>query len=167
MAKRPSTYLDFELYTSKKEALEEFGISKKKTKKVTTTVSFLVCPLCGLHKRMGRTGMHFIIKMKRYGKRAKEVAEKLVETKEIVGSRAREYNPHKEDSFSLVDLKEAPFVSIREARGRGKGMPEIAIIRISDIPNLPAADRKILIPLLLQARDKCQEIIKEVEAVIP
>jgi len=145
--KKVSTFLDFELKTTKKEVLDEFGISKKKARKITA-VPFVLCPLCALSRPLRRTGAYHRVIAKGKGKR---------------GERAKEYNPELKTTFDKFDLENAPFISIRKPMGRGKGIPEIAIIRFQDIPKLPEADKEIILPLIKQIQEKCMEVLNYID----
>lgn len=162
MSKKLSTYLDFELKTSKEEVLDEFGISKKKARKITA-VPFIVCPLCGFSRKYRRTGKYAMVMSKKLTPQQRKRWEKKFEAGELSKTRAQIYNPDRKDRFDIVDTDKAPFLSIRMPSGRGKGISEVAIIKLTDVARLPESDKKVLMPLIYQIRSKCKEIIEKTD----
>jgi len=163
--KKISTFLDFELKTTKPEVLEEFGISKRKAKRIRA-VPYVVCPMCGTHEPLRKTGTYSRKIRKRMSRREAEKHEKDWKAGRLVKSRAKIYNPHKEVAFNVMNVEEEPFVSIRVSTGRGKGFVEKAIITFKDIQNLPEEDKEILLPLVEQIRYQCERILKVTEGLI-
>lgn len=144
--KQISKFLEFEIYDETEPTKEDFGISEKPAKKVGKKLAFVVCPLCSLSRKLNKTGAYYTGKRKRKKGTASEYRSLL-------------YNPQKETAFNLYDLENSPFISLRVASGKGYGLPEVEIIKLKDIANLPKKDQKVLFELLEQIKEQCSKII--------
>ena len=95
-------------------------------------VHFTVCPLCGLNRKLDKTGMFAEIRK--------------VKTP-ISKGRAR---------YDKVDLKNIPFIDIREGLGgRGRGFPRIKGITLKEAQQDPLYE-----DLIKQIISSCQKILK-------
>ncbi|HDK42282.1 MAG TPA: hypothetical protein ENG87_02800 [Candidatus Pacearchaeota archaeon] len=159
-----STFLDFDLRPDKKDS-EGFGISRKVAKEIKL-VPYVVCPLCGLNRPLHKTGNYYIMRKKAKAKNIDEFKQKLEEGKYIKSSRSKRYNPNKETRFNLYDLKNGPFISLRQALGRGHGIKEVEIIKLSNIKNMTnTSDRKLLIDIIKEIRVQCKKILDFTEDI--
>jgi len=136
--------------TSEEEIpLEEIERKKK--------ILFVVCPLCGLHRKIDKTGECLIQKAKKEGIRIEDWAIKRGMF--IKSERSKYYNPFKKVGFNY-NFKEEPFISIRIAVGKKKGFPEIGAIRLTDIPNLPEKYKKTFMEFVKEIEKQCEELLK-------
>lgn len=164
MSEKPiSTYLDFD--TSDKPD-KSFGISEKVAKKVGKKIAFVVCPCCGMSRKLNKTGGYYIQQSKtRKPKLISDLEEKLRTGELIKSPRSRTYNPEKNTGFNTYSFNE-PFISIRESGGRGTGFREVEIIKMSDIPKLPKKDQKMLLDLVNEIREQCNKILDYTDKLI-
>jgi len=112
------------------------------------TIPFVVCPLCGLHRKMHKTGRDAL--------RRKKIGE--------IKSRAAVYNPGKDTRFDVVNLEKEPFLSIRVASGRSAGLKEIDMLTLEEAINSEYRHEVIL--LLKQMRKKAKELLTVIDKLI-
>lgn len=166
MSDKPiSTYLDFDT-TDKPD--KDFGISEKVAKKMGKKIAFVVCPLCGLSRKLTKTGGYYIRQSKiRKPKLIKDLEEELKRGEKIKSLRSKIYNPQKDTRFNIYSFDE-PFISIRQSNGRGTGFKEIKdeIIKMSDIPKEKKKDREKLLVLVKEIREQCQKILDYTDKLV-
>lgn len=175
--KKLSSYIEFETVEESKE--EGFGISKYDVRRTKTgkKIAFCVCLLCGMHKKLNKTGANYILKLKAADRKDKELKYKLEEGLEIPArSKSKKYNPYKHTAYNLINIEEEPFISIR-VRGNGKGgfyeLPisetgrvEEGSIRLSDIPKQSKKDREMLLEIVDEIREQCKRILDYTDKLI-
>ena len=98
---------------------------------MATLIKTVKCPLCGWHHSIEHKG------------------SKRLQRGEIADL------PKGKFHFNKFDPKEEKFISIRECQGRGRGLPEINTIKLSEAMN--DEEYKELITSL---RDQCYSILK-------
>lgn len=164
--KRESIFLDFEFEEEKVPTEEGFGASRKVAKKIHR-IAYLHCPVCGMNRKLNKTGGYYIWKQKQKGGKFDEakIKDSLEEGKKIKSSRSKKYNPNKITAFNLYDLKNGPFISLREAQGRKRGIREVEIIKLSDIKKMPERDQIVLRELVSELREQCQKILEFTEDI--
>ncbi len=111
-------------------------------------VVYVVCPLCGLHRKLHKNG--------RYALWRKKMG--------AIRSRALVYNPGKDTRFDIVNYETEPFLSIRATAGKGTGMKEIDFLTMREAVN--SEYRHEVIELLKQTRKKAQELILFIDELI-
>jgi hypothetical protein len=165
-----STFLDFETIddtTPSREEMgvDELGVSYTRARKFKgKLLKYLVCPLCGMHRKMFKNGMSFVRKSKARGWGREAVIKDLQEGRLIKSERSSYYNPSKETGFSSMDLKVMPFISLRRSDGRQSGFSEIEIITFDSIIGISDdTDREVLMGVVKELRDKCKEILEYTE----
>lgn len=175
--KELSSYLEFETIDESKE--EGFGISKYDVRGTKTgkKIAFCVCPFCGLHRKLNKTGAHYILKLKAADKKDKELKYRLEEGLEIPArSKSRKYNPYKHTAYNLINIEEEPFISIR-VRGEGRGgfyeLPisetgrvEDGSIRLLDIPKQSKKDREMLLEIVDEIREQCKRFLDFTDKIL-
>lgn len=175
MSKDISKFIDFDTkFLGSTKKTDEFGISNKPAKKLSVH-SYIVCPLCAMNRPLHRTGSWARSRAKKLlkGKTATKAHtewQRKFKTKENMSERRRKYNPEAQTRFDLVDVKTAPFISIREARGKGgrgtgAGFQEVAIVTLKNIANLPDEDLKQIMPLISQLKKQCENILEEISGI--
>ena len=174
--KELSNYLEFETEDESKE--EGFGVSKFEVRGTKTgkKIAFVICPLCCNHKKLNKTGAHYIMKLKAADRKDKELKYRLEEGLEIPArSRSRKYNPYKHTAYNLMNIEEEPFISIR-VRGNGRGgfyeLPisetgkiEDGSIRLLDIPKQSKKDREVLLEIVNEIREQCKRILNYTDKI--
>ena len=112
-------------------------------------VPFVVCPLCGLHRKLEKNGRWAIIK--------KKMGE--------IRSRAIKYNPEKETRFDIVDIKKEPFISIRLRSYDRGGLPEIEALTMEEALKHPEYRDKAK-ELLSQIKEQIEKLLPEIERLL-
>ena len=115
-----------------------------------TLIPFVVCPLCGLSRKVGKNG--------RYA---------LIRKKQGIESRAIKYNPEKETRFDTVNFFEEPFISFRvRTAGRG-GLPEAFGLTIEEaLKNDNEEIREMARDLLTQIKFQAEELLNHINKLI-
>jgi len=98
---------------------------------MATIIKTVKCPLCGWHWTLESKGSKRL-------QRGEDAAF-----------------PKGKFNFNKFDPKEEKFISLREAQGRGKGLPEINMIKLADAMNDPEYNE-----LVSSLRDQCYAILK-------
>jgi hypothetical protein len=168
--KKLSTFLDFDVNKNsisenifeKNKETGEYGITSEKVTSISK-LAFIVCPLCGNHHKLNKTGGAARKSMKRRTAAERVELKEQIENKLLVRSRAKLYNPAKELKFDRVDLHTEPFISIRQASGRGRGLPEVGIIPFSELDKLDEENKVVMREYVKQIYFKCKEILEEIE----
>lgn len=112
-------------------------------------IPFVVCPLCGLHRKLKKNGRWAIIR--------KKMGD--------IRSRALKYNPEKETRFDIVNIQDEPFISIRlRALGRG-GLPEVRALTLKEAIEDPEY-REDTIELLRQIKSKIEELLPQIDRIL-
>ena len=124
---------------SSTEALEEqYGLTV-----------FVVCPLCGIHRKLHKNGLYAIRR-----KKARQIE-----------SRARIYNPDKETRFDVVNIEDEPFFSIRLSTGRAEGLVEVFGVPLKDALKYPAL-REETIRLLREMKKQLDNLSSKVDELL-
>jgi len=142
-------------------AEEEIPLEEIERKK---KILYVVCPLCGMHRKIDKTGNYLIQKAKKEGTR---VWDWEIKTGGYIKSeRSKYYNPFKKVAFNY-NFKEEPFISIRISLGKKGGFPEIRGIRFIDIPKLPdwIKYKKIFIEYIKEIKEQCEELLKFLKSI--
>ncbi len=112
-------------------------------------IPYIVCPLCGLHRKLFKNGRYAIIRKKALK----------------ANSRSVKYNPEKETRFDIVNIKDEPFISIRERlNGRG-GLYEIRTLTIKEALEDPEYS-DIARELLSQIKEQIERIKQEIDTLL-
>jgi len=98
---------------------------------MATIIKTVVCPLCGWHHPIEHKGSMRL-------QRGEDATL-----------------PKGKFSFNRFDPKEKTFISIRECQGRGKGLPEINTIKLSEAMKDPEYEE-----LIASLKDQCYSILK-------
>jgi len=142
-------------------AEEEIPLEEIERKK---KILYVVCPLCGMHRKIDKTGDYFVQRAKKENLRVWNW--ELKEGEYIKSERSKYYNPFKKVVFNY-NFKEEPFISIRISLGKKGGFPEIRSIRLIDIPKL--SDRikykKIFIEYIKEVKEQCEELLKFLKSI--
>ena len=142
-------------------AEEEIPLEEIERKK---KILYVVCPLCGMHRKIDKTGDYFVQRAKKENLRVWNW--ELKEGEYIKSERSKYYNPFKKVVFNY-NFKEEPFISIRISLGKKGGFPEIRGIRLIDIPKL--SDRikykKIFIEYIKEVKEQCEELLKFIKSI--
>ena len=142
-------------------AEEEIPLEEIERKK---KILYVVCPLCGMHRKIDKTGNYLIRKAKKEGTR---VWDWEIKTGGYIKSeRSKYYNPFKKVAFNY-NFKEEPFISIRISLGKKGGFPEIKGIRLIDIPKLSdkVEYKKTFIRYVKEIERQCKELLKFLKSV--
>ena len=142
-------------------AEEEIPLEEIERKK---KILYVVCPLCGMHRKIDKTGSYFIQKVKKEGIRVEDW--KMKTGRYIKSERSKYYNPFKKVVFNY-NFKEEPFISIRISLGRRGGLPEIRGIRLVDIPKLSdrIKHKKIFTEYIKEVEEQCKELLKFLKSI--
>lgn len=98
---------------------------------MATIVKTVKCPLCGWHWTLESKG-----------------------SKRLQRGESADL-PKGKFTFEKFDPKEEKLISIRECQGRGRGLPEINIVKLSDAMNDPEYKE-----LIASLRNQCYSILK-------
>jgi len=98
---------------------------------MATIIKTVKCPLCGWHWTLESKG-----------------------SKRLQRNEPADF-PKGKFHFDKFDPKEATFISLREAQGRGRGLPEINTIKLSNAMNDPEYKE-----LIASLRNQCYAILK-------
>lgn len=162
--KKISTFFDFTIKDDKPR--KQRSDKQEKGAPTWSKHAYVVCPLCALNRPLKRTGTWARNRAKSLTGIARKAWTEKFNTKALLSERRRKYNPNIETRFDLYNINEAPFISIREARGRGAGFVEVDMIKFEDIKNASCSDKELLMPLVLQMRDQCFKILKATDDLV-
>jgi len=161
------------------DSQEEFGVSREDTRRLQKGLklkAFVICPLCGFHRPVHKTGTYFLRELKRRaGKKgmSRETTERILTTAimdlrtgRFVSSRARIYNPTKETSFNKVNIDREPFIVLKKSLGRGGGFEEVYGIRLDDLhKELSKDDLKIVGSMIDEIEEQCKYVLNKIKTI--
>ena len=109
-------------------------------------IPFVVCPLCGNHKKVEKNGIYALQRLKSKGKVRVPKGEKQTEAR-----------------FDIIDFKNNKFFSFRIARGR-QGLPEVYNLTLKEaITHENPEIRAKAIELAKQIKKQSHELVNYLE----
>jgi hypothetical protein len=159
--------------------VEDFGVSREETRRLQRSVklkAYVICPLCGLHRPVHKTGTFFLRELKRKaGKKglSAETTERVITSAvmelrsgRFVSSRARIYNPEKETAFNKVNVEKEPFIVLKASRGKGGGFEEVYGIRIDEIEKkLSESDKEVVYKFIDEIEEQCNRVMSIIKRI--
>ena len=112
-----------------------------------TEIPYVVCPLCGLHRKLHKNGL--------YALRRK---------KQEIRSRAAKYNPEKDTRFDIVNLEDEPFLSIRVSEGKDGGLKEVKTYTMKEA--VKSEYKEDVIRLLEEMKEQIGKISKTIDRLL-